>query len=166
MSRQASTSSKTRPTGKPVSTWTLGVVIYGSILLMLVGLFQMFEGLAAILDNNFFPDTRHYLFDTNVSAWGWVHLVLGVVIVVAGFNVMGGRTWARAVGIAVAAVSAIDSFLFIPHHAVWSILIIALDVSVIWALSVYRPQPVADRHDTGRAPQDRSWEFLGSGDGL
>jgi hypothetical protein len=149
-----------------VSTWTLGAVIYGSILLMLVGIFQAVVGLAAILDNDFYSSTRHYLFDNDVTAWGWLHLGLGIVIAVAGFNVMGGRAWARVIGIIVAAIAAINSFLFIPHHPVWSILIIALSVGVIWALSVYRPQVPRDRYDTGRPVQDRSWEFYGSGDGL
>jgi hypothetical protein len=165
-SSTSSTSSTSRSTGKPESAWTLGAVIYGSILLMLVGIFQAFVGLAAILDNDFYPSTRHYLLNNDVTAWGWVHLGLGIVIAVAGFNVLGGRAWARIVGIIVAAVSAINNFLFLPHHPVWSILIIALDVSVIWALSVYRPQDSGDRYDTGRPAQDRSWEFYGSGDGL
>lgn len=119
-----------------VSTWTLGAVIYAAILMMMAGAFQAFEGLAAILNDKYIPPEPRLL-PLSVTAWGWTHLALGVVVAVAGFNVFEGGAWARWIGIAVAAVSAIENFLFIPQHPIWSIVIIALDVVVIWALCVY-----------------------------
>jgi hypothetical protein len=60
-----------------------------------------------------------------------------VVVAVAGFAVLSGATWARVVGITVAALSAIANFLFIPYYPFWSLLVIALDVLAIWALAAY-----------------------------
>ena len=68
---------------------------------------------------------------------GWIHLVLGIVVALAGVGLLAGRAWARGVGITLAVLSAIANFLFIPHHPVWALLVIALDVVVIWALATH-----------------------------
>jgi hypothetical protein len=129
-------STTSRRADKSESTWALGAVIYAGILLMMAGAFQAFEGLAAIVNDNFFPPGPRLL-PLSVTGWGWLHVALGVVVFAAGFKVFDGGMWARVIGISVAAVSAIENFLFIPHHPIWSIVIIALDVVVIWALCVY-----------------------------
>ena len=73
-----------------------------------------------------------------MTGWGWIHLILGIVVALAGFYVLSGRLWARIIGITMALFSAIANFFFIPYYPVWSVLIIALDVFVIWALATYR----------------------------
>jgi hypothetical protein len=65
------------------------------------------------------------------------HLILGIVVALAGVGLLAGRTWARVVGITLAALSAITNFLFIPEHPFWALLVIALDVVVIWALAAH-----------------------------
>jgi hypothetical protein len=94
-------------------------------------------GLIAMFENEVYLPTRNYLFELDLSAWGWIHLVLGLVVAFAGWGLLSGRTWARVVGITLAAISATTNFLFIPYYPFWSILIIAVDVFVIWALTAH-----------------------------
>jgi hypothetical protein len=103
----------------------------------MTGAFQALAGLVAIFENEFYVATRNYLFEFDVTSWGWIHLILGVIVALAGFALLSGATWARVVGITLATLSAIANFLFIPYYPFWSLLIIALDVFVIWALAVH-----------------------------
>ncbi len=84
-----------------------------------------------------FVATREYLFQFDITTWGWIHLLLGIVVALAGVGLLAGRTWARVVGITLALLSAVANFMFIPHHPVWALLVIALDVFVIWALAAH-----------------------------
>ena len=114
-----------------------GMVYFAAIMMIVIGVFGAIEGLAAIIKNEFFVVTPNYFITVDASAWGWIHLLLGIIVALAGFALMGGATWARVVGMAVAGLSLLANFLFIPHYPVWSILIIALDVLIIWALVTY-----------------------------
>jgi hypothetical protein len=80
-------------------------------------------------------------FNVSVSGWGWTHLILGAVVAVAGLCLLLDMTWARVAGVALASLSAIANFLYIPYFPVWSIIVIALDVFVIWALLMPRRHP-------------------------
>jgi hypothetical protein len=119
------------------SGWTRGTIYFAGALLILIGLFDFFTGLAGIIDDKFFVVQPNYFIGLDVSGWGWIHVILGVVVAAAGFGVFVGATWARVVGIIVAGLSAVANFLFIPHYPIWSLLIIALDVWVIWVLAVH-----------------------------
>jgi hypothetical protein len=120
-----------------VSGWTVGFVLFAGIMMITIGIFQAIMGFAAIIENEFYVVARNYAYEVDVTAWGWIHLILGIVIGIAGWGVMVGALWARIVGITLAVLSAIANFFFIPYYPVWSLLIIALDVFVIWALCVY-----------------------------
>lgn len=115
----------------------LGFAVFAGIAMATIGIFQVIQGLVAIITNEFYVRTPKYAFRLDVTAWGWIHLILGIVIGIAGWAIFAGLTWARAVGIATAALSAVANFLYIPHYPVWALLIITLDVVVIWALAVY-----------------------------
>jgi len=117
--------------------WAVGFIVFAAVMMMMAGVFQALAGLVAIFKNEFYVATRNYLFEFDVSAWGWIHLILGVIVALAGFALLSGATWARTVGITLAVLSAIANFLFIPYYPFWSLLIIALDVFVIWALAVH-----------------------------
>ena len=103
-------------------------------------MFQFFQGLAAIIKGSFYVVAPNNIYEFSVSGWGWIHLVLGIVLAVIGYFILTGQPWARTVGIAVAALSALANFLFIPYYPIWALVLIALDVAVIWALSTYRPE--------------------------
>jgi hypothetical protein len=117
--------------------WAVGFTIFAAVMMMMTGGFQALAGLVAIFENEFYVATRNYLFELDVTTWGWVHLILGVIVALAGFALLSGATWARVVGITLAVLSAIANFLFIPYYPFWSLLVIALDVFVIWALAVH-----------------------------
>ena len=120
---------------QPVSGWAIGAIGFAASLLTLVGGFQVIAGLAAIINDDFFVVARNYAFDLDVSAWGWVHLVMGVLLVATGFGLFARSVWAGVAAIFLAMLSALANFFFIPYYPFWSLLIIALDVWVIWALS-------------------------------
>jgi hypothetical protein len=117
--------------------WAVGFIVFAAVMMMMTGAFQALAGLIAIFENEFYVATRNYLFQFDVTAWGWIHLIVGVIVALAGFALLSGATWARVVGITLATLSAIANFLFIPYYPFWSLLIIALDVFVIWALAVH-----------------------------
>jgi hypothetical protein len=107
-------------------------------MMIMIGTFQAFQGLAAIIDDEFFVVTGNYAFEFDTTTWGWVHLITGSIVAVAGFYVFTGNLLARIIGIVIALASAVTNFFYIPYYPVWSVLIIALDVVVIWALAAMR----------------------------
>jgi hypothetical protein len=117
------------------SGWAEAGTFFAAVMLVMVGFFHGISGFAAILDDDFFVVTSQYVFDLDVTAWGWVHLILGAVLILSGVYIMTGATWARIVGITIAMLSAVANFFFIPYYPFWSIVIIAVDVWVIWSLT-------------------------------
>jgi hypothetical protein len=118
-----------------VSGWAMGGITFAASMLILIGMFQAVDGLVAIFNDEFFVRTANYTFDFDVTAWGWIHLILGVALIVTGWGLFAERTWAGMVAIFLAMLSAIANFFFIPYYPFWAILIIALDVWVIWAIT-------------------------------
>ena len=108
--------------------------------MIVIGVFQAIEGLVAIFDDDWYVVTRHYTFDLDVTAYGWIHLILGIVILLAGCALFAGKVWGGVLAIFLAILSAIANFFFIPYYPFWSITIIALCIWVIW--SVTRPGAV------------------------
>ncbi|HXZ65895.1 MAG TPA: hypothetical protein VEH05_14225 [Streptosporangiaceae bacterium] len=103
-------------------------------LLILNGLYGFLVGLAAIIKGGFFAYHNGYVYHWSISGWGWLQLALGIVIFAAGVCILLGMLWARIVGVILAGFSAVASFLFIPYYPVWSIIVIAVDIFIIWAL--------------------------------
>jgi hypothetical protein len=120
---------------EPPGAWAVGLIVFAATMMILSGIFQAIAGLVAILENEVYVVAPNYLFEFDVTAWGWLHLVVGVVVALAGLAVLSGQTWGRVVGITLAMLSAIANFAFIPYYPFWSLLIIALDIFVIWALA-------------------------------
>jgi len=123
--------------GRETTSWAVGFILFAAIMMLMTGVFQAFQGLVAIFENEFYVATRNYLFQFDATTWGWIHLVLGIIVAVAGWGLLSGRTWARAVAITLALLSAIANFLFIPYYPFWALLIITLDVFVIWAIAAH-----------------------------
>ena len=124
------------PTGPPpVSGWAVGGIAFAATVLTIIGVFQIIAGLVAIFDDDFYVVTANYTFDLDTSVWGWVHLLLGILLVATGWGLFSRRAWAGVTAIMLASLSAILNFFFIPYYPFWSILVIALDIWVIWALT-------------------------------
>ena len=117
------------------SGWAVGFTAFAAMMMILIGFFQAAMGLVAVFNQEFYVATENYIFAFDVATWGWIHLIWGVIVLIAGFSVLSGQTWARAVGTIIAIISAIEAFAFIPYQPFWSIIVIALSVMVIWALT-------------------------------
>jgi hypothetical protein len=115
----------------------VGFILFAAIMMIMSGVFQALQGLIAIFENEFYVATRNYTFQFDATTWGWIHLLIGLVVAFAGWGLLSGRTWARAAAITLAVLSAIANFLFIPYYPFWSLLIITLDIFVIWAVAAH-----------------------------
>ncbi|TQM44865.1 hypothetical protein FB388_2251 [Pseudonocardia cypriaca] len=125
------------PGGSP-TTFATGFAMFAGVLMIIAGIWSVLAGFAAILNDEVYVTTPQYVYSFDITGWGWIHLILGVLVAVAGVGVIQGATWGVVFGIALASLSALVNFAFIPHYPVWSILIIALDVAIIWGLATYR----------------------------
>ena len=114
-----------------------GWTMFASIMMIFIGVPHGIAGLSGIIHDDLYAVTPNYVLKFDVTTWGWIHLIGGIVVVLAGFGVFSGKVWARTVGVILAAVSALVSFAWIPLYPIWSIVVIAIDVTVIWALTVH-----------------------------
>jgi hypothetical protein len=121
----------------PPSGWATGFIMFAGVMMIMAGSFQAFAGLVAIFENEFYVTTPNYLLQLDATSWGWIHLLLGLLVVFAGFAVLNGMVWGRVIGVTLAVLSAFANFAFIPYSPFWSTLIIAVDIFVIWALTVH-----------------------------
>ena len=122
--------------GEP-SGWAIGWTWFAGLMMVMIGFWHAIAGLTAIIDDEFYTRTPNYLLKFDVSTWGWIHLLLGIVILLAGFALFSGAVWARSLGVILAVVSAIAAFGWLPYYPVWGIIIIVVAVAVIWSLTVH-----------------------------
>ena len=115
--------------------WAFGVVTFAGVMLVTVATFQILEGIAAIAKDEVFVAGIDYVYKFDVTTWGWIHVVLGAIGLATGIGLLAGQTWARITGIALAVVGALASFAFLPYYPLWSILVIAFYILVMWALT-------------------------------
>jgi hypothetical protein len=115
-----------------------GFTALAAVFMILSGLWSFLEGLAAIIRGGFFVALPNYAYNVSTTGWGWMHLILGVVVFLAGLCLFADMAWARVTGVILATISAVANFLYIPYYPLWSIVVIALDVFVIWALMTPR----------------------------
>jgi len=134
---EASEYRSARRADEAASGWAVGFILFAAIMMIMAGIFQALAGLVALFNDTFYVATREYVFKFDVTSWGWIYLILGIVVAVAGWGLLSGRTWARVVGITVAVLSAIANFAFIPYYPFWALTVITLDVFVIWALAAH-----------------------------
>jgi hypothetical protein len=123
--------------------WAIGGTIFAGAMMLLIGAFQVIEGLVAVIDDNFFVVRGHYTFNLDTTGWGWIHLILGVIVLLVGLGVLAGQSWALVFGIVLVILSAIANFFFIPYYPIWSVVLIAIDVFVVWALARVVDSPAA-----------------------
>jgi len=122
---------------RPRSAVATGLIVFAAIAMIMIGVFHAIQGLVALFNDDFYVVGQKWTFEFDLTTWGWIHLIIGIGIAVAGFFVLNGAVWARVVGIGVAAISAVLNFMWLPYYPIWSLLIIALDVLVIWALAAH-----------------------------
>jgi hypothetical protein len=116
-----------------------GWVSFAGIMMILLGAFQSVVGLVALFSPTYFlVGPEGLVLSLSFAGWGWVHLLLGILILAAGFAVLAGKPWGRFIGIVLAGLSALANLVFIAAYPMWSIIIIAVDVAVIYALATDR----------------------------
>ncbi|MFD9615739.1 hypothetical protein ACFWB2_00435 [Streptomyces virginiae] len=133
----ASDASRPRTSSSPPNAWrapTSGTTITAGALMVFAGAMAILEGIAALSNDDLFVVTRHYVFEFSLTGWGWVHLILGIALVIAGCAVFSGALWARFFGVAIAGLSAIANFLWLPYYPWWAVILIAVNLFVVWAL--------------------------------
>jgi hypothetical protein len=116
------------------SGWA-GWVVFGGVMLIMMGAFQAIEGLIALFDDGFYlVRPGGLVVDINYNTWGWIHLLIGVVAILSGLGLLAGNMLARIVGVVAAALSALVNFAFVSAQPVWSVIVITIDVLVIYAI--------------------------------
>jgi hypothetical protein len=124
-----------QPTG---ATGWVGWIVFSGLLMVMLGMFQAVMGLVALFKDDFYLVANTGLvLSFNYTTWGWVHLLIGILAVCAGFGVLVGQMWARVFGIVLALTSAVTNLVFIAAYPVWSTIVIVVDILVIYALSVH-----------------------------
>ena len=122
---------------KDNSGW-YGWVVFAATLMIVIGVFNVIEGFAALFkDDTFFTNGRNGLVAFNYTTWGWIMIVLGVVLVLVGLGVLRGATWARILGVIVVGLTMIDHFSFASAAPVWSAIMITGCLLIIYALIVH-----------------------------
>jgi hypothetical protein len=126
-----------------VSPWAHGIAVFAGVMMIVGGAFQALEGLAGIVRDKWLVVLPQYIYAFDLTLWGWIHLLVGLALLVIGISLLRGQTWARVAGMIAAAVSAILNFVWLPYSPWWALMIIAIDILVIWALASYLRQPVS-----------------------
>ena len=112
-----------------------GIRVFAGIMLLLGGAFQVLQAIAALVHDEYILVLRNYVLSLDLTVWGSIHLIVGLVLAVIGVFLLMGKGWARIAGIVVAAISVVINFSWLPYSPGWAILAIAVDVLVIWALA-------------------------------
>ncbi|MCX4766160.1 hypothetical protein OG562_35330 [Streptomyces sp. NBC_01275] len=116
-------------------SWVSGGVAFAGVLMLCSGVLGVLQGIAAIARDDVYTRVGDYVYKMSLTGWGWIHLVLGVLLAVTGAALLRDATWARFVGIFLAALSLVAQFLFLPYGPVWPITLMGIDVFVIWSLA-------------------------------
>ena len=119
------------------SGWAVGWTAFAGIMMVLLGGWWIIAGLVAIINDDFFVVGQEYIFQFDATTWGWIHLILGIVILLSGFGLFTANVWARTVGVIIAVIAGLAAFAWLPWYPVWAIIFIAIAVAVIWALTAH-----------------------------
>lgn len=115
----------------------VGWSVFAGVLMILVGIFQSIVGLMAIARDTVYFVGPYTIASLDITQWGWVHLVVALLIMLAGFSVLKGHMYGRIVGVLLAMISAVVNMLFLPAYPIWSLLVIVIDMVIIYSLIVY-----------------------------
>ncbi|MEU3092849.1 DUF7144 family membrane protein [Streptomyces massasporeus] len=138
------TATHTRPTPSAKQQWATGLAAFAAVMLFLVGLLAVFRGVMAIAEDDVFVTTRNYVFEYDLTGWGWIHLALGAIALIVTVGLFRMSMWGRVAGVGIAGLVIIANFLSLPQYPVWSIVMIALSGFIIWALCVVRADNLYD----------------------
>jgi len=116
----------------------VGWIVFAATMMVLLGTFHAIQGLVALFKDDYYLVAKSGLaLSVDFTTWGWIHLIIGLIIAGAGVGLFAGHMWARIVGVLMAMLSAVANLGFLSAFPVWSALMILLDMLVIWAITVH-----------------------------
>ena len=119
------------------SSWAIGWTTFAGVMMIMMGIWWVIAGLVAIFSDDFYVVTPNYILEFSATTWGWIHLILGIVVGFAGFGLFRAAVWARTVGVIMAVLSGLIAFSWMPWYPIWGAIFIAVSVAVIWALTAH-----------------------------
>ena len=119
------------------SSWAVGWAGFAGVMLIIIGVFDILQGLVAIVDDNFYVVTQEWVFEFDTTTWGWIHLILGIILIASGVGIFSANVAARTVGVIAAGLAMIVNFAWLPYYPVWSTIVIAICIAIIWALTAH-----------------------------
>ena len=134
----SSPSSPQGPRREDDNPWATGGIMFAGVLLLVDGVLGAIKGIAGIASDDVYARINDYVFKFNVTAWGWIHLILGILVAIVGWGILRGFGWARGAGVGIAALNMIANFMWLPYQPVWAVVSLAIDTFVIWALCTAR----------------------------
>ena len=118
-------------------TGWLGWIWFAGIMMIVMGSFNAIEGLVALFRGEYYVVTEEQVLVFDITAWGWITLLIGILVALAGAALLSGAAWARVITVILAVVNAVAQLAFAAVHPLWSTIVIALCVTVIWAVVVH-----------------------------
>lgn len=116
-----------------------GVSLGAGALLLMIAAASILQGVSAVADRAPYIVGADYVYDLTTTGWGWIHIALGLLLAGAALGLLRGRAWAREATVTLASLSMLANFLWLPYETAWAVLIIALNVVVIWAVTSWKP---------------------------
>ncbi|MGW4249203.1 DUF7144 family membrane protein [Nocardia sp. NPDC004722] len=127
---------------RPVRRRATGGALAAAILMVTVGVLDILQGISAVAADQLYVVGVAYIYQYDTTGWGWVHISIGAVLILAGIGLMSGTQWGRVTAMVLASLSIIANFMWLPYYPAWAILVILLDVVVIWAVASWQPESV------------------------
>ena len=121
----------------PPSGAAVGWTAFAAFMMGIKGIWWVMAGLVGIVNSEFYVATPKYMLEFDATTWGWIHLLVGVVVIIAAAGLFSGAVWARTVGVIVAGLATLAAFAWLPWYPLWAMLFIFAGVSVIWALTIH-----------------------------
>ncbi|WP_086826079.1 hypothetical protein [Streptomyces sp. NRRL B-24572] len=126
---------KAAPQQSTAGAWASGGTLFAGVLMLVTGFMDVFQGIAGIAEDDVYTRIGDYVFKFNLTTWGWIHLILGVIVAIAGIGILRGAEWGRIAGISLASLNVLFQFLFLPYQPWWALFSMAISIFVIWALA-------------------------------
>ncbi len=109
-------------------------------LLFVTALLTLFQGIAAALGSSVINEKQDYAYELNTTGWGVIHVLMAILLGAVAIGLILGATWARLTAILMSSLSIVSMFLWLPYYPVWSLVVIALDIIVVWAVATWEPR--------------------------
>nr|WP_094793673.1 hypothetical protein [Streptomyces kasugaensis] len=126
--------------------------MFAGVLMLVYGVIAVLVGIVSIVETDVYARVGTYLFRFDIAIWGWIHLIIGVVVALTGLSILRHVPGAKTVGVGIVSIALIANFLWLPYQPLWALVAIAIDIFIIWALCTDLDLPTADRPSTADRP--------------